>query len=298
MKIVVIGTSGQLGFDLGRVLSGRGHEVVGFSGRKELDVTDGAAVARMLEEVRPGAVINTAAFHHVDLCETEVDAAYRTNVVAVREMAKACEGRGVVLVQIGTDYVVEGWPACKPVPENGCVAPNSIYSVTRYGGECMVLAHAPKFGYVVRSCGLFGVAGCKLKGGLNFVDTMVKAAREGKHLRVVDDQVVAPTPTDDLSVQLAMILEAGRERVLPGLYHAVSHGEVSWYGFAKAALEMAGVKHTIEPVASSVYAAAAKRPRYSVLDNAKLRGLGMDVMRDWREGLERYVRGKYLEGAK
>ena len=293
MRIAVIGTSGQLGFDLAKVLPGRGHEVVGFSGRAELDVTDSAAFGRMLEEKRPGAVINTAAFHNVDLCEKETDAAYRTNVVAVREMAKGCEARGVIFVQIGTDYVAEGWPDCKPVPESAAVHPNSIYSLTRYGGDCMTVTHAPTWGYVVRSCGLFGVAGCKLKGGLNFVDTMVKMAREGKHLRVVDDQTVAPTPTDDLAVQLATILEAGREKCVPGLYHAVSHGEVTWYGFAKRALEMAGVKHTIEAVASSVYAAPAKRPRYSVLDNAKLRAVGLDVMRGWEEGLERFVAAKY-----
>ena len=255
MRIAVIGTSGQLGFDLARVLPGRGHEVVGFSGRAELDVCDAAAFARMHDEKRPEAVINTAAFHNVDLCEKETEAAFRTNVVAVREMARACEGRGVRLVQIGTDYVVEGWPVCKPVAESGAANPRSIYAVTRYGGDCMTLAHAPEFGYVVRSCGLFGVAGCKLKGGLNFVDTMIKAARDGKKLRVVDDQVAAPTPTDDLSVQLAMILEAGRGKAAPGLYHAVSHGQTSWFGFAKAALEMARVKHEIEAVGSGEYAA-------------------------------------------
>jgi len=295
MRIAVIGTSGQLGFDLARVLPERGHEVVAFSGRAELDVCDAVAFGKMLGEKRPEAVINTAAFHNVDLCEKETDAAYRTNVVAVREMAKGCEAAGVTFVQIGTDYVVEGWPRCKPVAEQarGDVRPNSIYSFTRYGGDCMTLTHAPTFGYVVRSCGLFGVAGCKLKGGFNFVDSMIKMAKEGKKLKVVHDQVASPTPTDDLSVQLAMILEAGREKVSPGLYHAVSHGEASWYLFAKTALQMSGLKFEIEPVASSVFAAAAKRPRYSVLDNAKLRGLGMDVMKEWREGLARYVAAKY-----
>ena len=303
MRIAVIGTSGQLGFDLARVLPGRpggGHEVLGFGGRAELDICDAGAFGAMLEREKPAAVINTAAFHNVDLCEKETDAAYRTNVVAVREMAKACEARGVLLMQIGTDYVAEGWPVCQPIPETAAVFPNSIYSLTRFGGDCMTLAHAPTVGYVVRSCGLFGVAGCKLKGGLNFVDTMIKAARDGKKLRVVDDQIVAPTPTDDLSVQLATMLEAaapegggGRQKCPPGLYHAVSHGETSWYGFAKAALEMAGVPHEIVAVASSEYAAPAKRPRYSVLDNAKLRGLSLDVMGDWRVGLARYVKAKY-----
>ena len=208
-------------------------------------------------------------------------------------MAKSCESLNVTFVQIGTDYVAEGWPENKPVPESAPVHPNSIYSLTRYGGDCMTLTHAPTAGYVVRSCGLFGVAGCKLKGGLNFVDTMLKMAREGKHLRVVDDQVVAPTPTDDLANQLGAIVEAGREKLKPGLYHAVAHGETSWYNFARTALELAKVKHTIEPVPSTVYAAPARRPRYSVLDNAKLRAAGLDLMKPWQEGLARFLKAKY-----
>jgi dTDP-4-dehydrorhamnose reductase len=293
MRIAVIGTSGQLGFDLHRLLPGGGHEVIPFAGRADLDITDAAAVAVMLDASKPEALINTAAFHNVDLCEKETDAAYRTNVIAVRELAKACEARGVVFVQIGTDYVVEGAPQNKPVPESAPVHPNSIYSLTRFGGDCMTLAHAPTVGYVVRSCGLFGIAGCKLKGGLNFVDTMIKMARDGKSLKVVDDQIVAPTPTDDLARQLQTMLEAGRQKCPPGLYHAVSHGEVSWHRFAQIAVDFAGFPVRIEPVPSTTYAAPAKRPHYSVLDNAKLRALGLDRMRPWRESLERYVLEKY-----
>jgi dTDP-4-dehydrorhamnose reductase len=315
MRIAVIGSSGQLGFDLVRILPTRKHVVIAFSGRAQLDVCDSAAFGAMLKREKPEAVINTAAFHNVDLCEKETDSAFRTNVVAVREMAKACEAARVLFFQIGTDYVTEGYPECKPIPETALVYPNSIYSITRFGGDCMTLAHAPTVGYVVRSCGLFGIAGCKLKGGLNFVDSMIKMAREGKKLRVVDDQIVAPTPTDDLAVQLAVMLEAAQAaaavvaastlggsalgrplssvRLAPGLYHAVSHGETSWYHFAKSALELAGISHSIEPVLSSAYAAAAQRPRYSVLDNAKLRGLHLDQMRSWQEGLRRYVAAKY-----
>jgi dTDP-4-dehydrorhamnose reductase len=293
MRIAVIGTSGQLGFDLARLLPTRHHEVLPFSGRADLDITNTAAFSRMLESRKPDAVINTAAFHNVDLCEKETDAAYRTNVIAVRDMAKTAEAAGVTFVQIGTDYVAEGAPANKPVPESAPVHPNSIYALTRFGGDCMTLAHAPTRGYVVRSCGLFGVAGCKLKGGLNFVDTMIKMAKDGKKLRVVDDQTVAPTPTDDLARQLATLLEAGPHKLPPGLYHAVSHGETCWYAFAKRALELANIPHDIEPVPSSIYAAPAKRPRYSVLDNAKLRAAGLDIMRPWHEGLERFVKTKY-----
>ncbi len=298
MQIAIIGTSGQLGFDLARLLPARGHAIIPFAGRADLDICDASAVARMLDEKKPHALINTAAFHNVDLCEKETDSAYRTNVVAVRELAKACESRHIAFLQIGTDYVAEGFPTNQPIPESAPVHPNSIYSLTRYGGDCMTLAHAPTTGYVVRSCGLFGVAGCKLKGGLNFVDTMIKAAREGKKLRVVDDQIVAPTPTDDLAIQLAIILEnsvLSRQPsvLLPGLYHAVSHGETSWYNFAKTALEIAKIPHDIEPVPSTAYAAPAQRPRYSVLDNAKLRAAGLDQMRPWRESLARYIGAKY-----
>ena len=134
MRIVVIGSSGQLGVDLMQELpagGAGGHEAIGFSGRAELDICDAAAVASMLERVKPDAVINTAAFHNVDLCEKEADAAYRTNVIAVREMAKLCEAAGIGLFQIGTDYVVEGAPQNNPVPESAPVHPNSIYSLTR-----------------------------------------------------------------------------------------------------------------------------------------------------------------------
>jgi dTDP-4-dehydrorhamnose reductase len=315
MRIAVIGSSGQLGFDLLRVLPNRRHTVIPFAGRAELDVCNTPAFVEMLQREKLDAVINTAAFHNVDLCEKESDAAFRTNVVAVREMAKACQAARVLFFQIGTDYVTEGYPDCRPIPESAPVHPNSIYSLTRFGGDCMTLAHAPAVGYVVRSCGLFGIAGCKLKGGLNFVDSMIKMACEGKHLRVVDDQIVAPTPTDDLAVQLAVMAEAAQSasatvaasalsgtalgrpmttvRLAPGLYHAVSHGQTSWYNFAKTALELAKIPHTIEPVPSSVYAAPAQRPRYSVLDNAKLRALGLDQMRSWEEGLQRFLAAKY-----
>jgi dTDP-4-dehydrorhamnose reductase len=315
MRIAIIGTSGQLGTDLARLLPTRQHTVLPFSGRADLDITNTQAFTDMLQQHKPDAVINTAAFHNVDLCEKETDAAFRTNVVAVRGMAQACEATHILFFQIGTDYVTEGYPDCKPIPESAPVHPNSIYSLTRFGGDCMTLAHAPAVGYVVRSCGLFGIAGCKLKGGLNFVDSMIKMAREGKKLRVVDDQVVAPTPTDDLAEQLAIMAEAaqlaavttagsawgssalGRPlssvRLAPGLYHAVSHGETSWYNFAKTALELARIPHDIEPVASSVYAAPAQRPRYSVLDNAKLRALQLDQMHPWAEGLKRYLHAKY-----
>ena len=290
MKIAIIGSSGQLGHDLMRILPAAGLNAIGFSGRAELDIGNAAAVEAMLDTHQPDAVINTAAFHNVDLCESRPDEAWKINAVAVRDAAKACQKRKILWMQIGTDYVAEGWPGCQPIAENAAVFPKSIYAASRFAGDCLTLSHAPEYGYVVRTCGLFGLAGCKLKGGLNFVDTMIAAARTGKPLRVVSDQIVAPTATDTLSRQLAALLE---HQPGPGLYHAVSHGQCSWHEFAQTALHMAGLQVTVEPVSSTAFAAAAIRPRYSVLDNARLRAVGLDLMEDWQKSLQRYIACKY-----
>lgn len=290
MKIMVIGSTGQLGADLVAALPQAGLQALAVSGRQDMDITNTAAFAAFLDQHRPDAVINTAAFHNVDLCESQPDSAYQVNTIAVRGLAVECQKRGILLFQIGTDYVMDGPPDSKPLPESAAVHPKSIYALTRFGGDCMTLTHAPTMGYVVRTCGLFGLAGCKLKGGLNFVDTMITAARAGKPMRVVADQIVAPTPTDDLAEQLILMIQ---RRPDPGLYHAVSHGQCSWHEFACTALTLAGLDHPIAPVSSDEFAAPAHRPSYSVLDNARLRYLGLDIMTDWRSGLQRFIEKKY-----
>jgi dTDP-4-dehydrorhamnose reductase len=290
MKLAIIGTTGQLGHDMQRYAARIGHEVLAIAGRADLDICSEADVNAMLDRLQPQALVNTAAFHNVDLCETQTEAAYKTNVLAVRHLAQACETRKILFVQVGTDYVFEGTPARKPLPEEAPVCPKSIYALSRFGGDCMTQAFAPQYGYVVRSCGLFGVAGCKLKGGLNFVDMIISMAKAKKPMRVVNDQTVAPTPTDDLARQIINILE---KRMPTGIYHAVSHDECTWHQFAVEALRLAGIDHPIEPVPSSTWAAAALRPTYSVLDNARLRSMGMDIMAPWEESLRRYVREKY-----
>jgi dTDP-4-dehydrorhamnose reductase len=290
MKVMVIGSTGQLGADLVAALPQAGCGTLAVSGRQELDITNTPAFAAFVDQHHPDAVINTAAFHNVDLCESQTDSAYQVNTIAVRGLAVECQKRGILFFQIGTDYVMDGPVDGKPLPETAPVHPKSIYALTRFGGDCMTLTHAPTVGYVVRTCGLFGIAGCKLKGGLNFVDTMIAAARAGKPMRVVADQIVAPTPTDDLAKQLILMIQ---RRPGPGLYHAVSHGQCSWHEFACAALSLAGIDHPITPVSSGEFAAPAQRPFYSVLDNQRLRNLGMDIMGDWRESLRRFIETKY-----
>lgn len=181
-----------------------------------------------------------------------------------------------------------------PLPESAPPHPQSIYAVTRFGGDMMTLSHAPTCGYVVRSCGLFGVAGCKLKGGLNFVDTMIQLARQSKPLSVVADQIVAPTPTDDLARQLVAILDH-LPRVPPGIYHAVSHGQCSWFDFAKAALELAGLPTApphLAPTTSLARPTPAKH-RITPSSTTPNSALNLDLMTDWQTSLARYVKTKY-----
>jgi dTDP-4-dehydrorhamnose reductase len=290
MKIAVIGSTGQLGVDLVKHIGRSGYEALAISGRAQLDVTDAAAVTAMLDGSKPAVLVNTASFHNVDLCEKEPEQAYRVNTLAVGNLAAECQKRNILLVQIGTDYVMEGSPENIPLPESAPAHPQSVYAITRFGGDCMTLVHAPDHGYVVRTCGLFGMAGCKLKGGMNFIDSMIAAARAGKPLRVVSDQVVAPTSTDELAQQLIYLIE---KRPGPGLYHAVSHGECSWHEFAVAALKLAGIDHPVATVTSEEFAAPARRPRYSVLNNARLHSLGIDIMGHWQNALQHYVAIKY-----
>ena len=149
----------------------------------------------------------------------------------------------------------------------------------------MTLAHAPTMGYVIRSCGLFGVAGCKLKGGLNFVEQMLKLSREREELRVVDDEFVTPTPTVDIAQQLVELSKSSHY----GLYHATAEGSCSWYEFTAAIFELTGTKVRLERALPGEFPAKVPRPKYSVLENAALKCRSLNVFTDWKTGLQDYL---------
>lgn len=282
-RVAVIGAAGQLGSALVTVLEARGDTPVPFT-RGELDVCDHDHTQAKLAAARPDVVVNTAAYLAVDLAEDEVAQAFEVNAVAVKNLALVTAGLDVPLVHISTDYVFgrEG-PRDRPYTEEDAPGPQGVYGTSKLAGEYFVREYAPKH-FVVRSAGLYETIGSRKKGG-NFIETMLKVAAAGRSLKVVADQVLTPTYTPDLATAIAELI--GTEAY--GLYHATNGGACSWFEFAGAIFELAGVQADLSPTTTAEYGAKAPRPAYSVLDNTKLERAGVTPLRPWRDALAAYL---------
>jgi dTDP-4-dehydrorhamnose reductase len=286
MKILITGAGGQLASDLKQAL--RRHTVIPLT-HAELDVADKGAVDEALTRHRPDLVINTAAFHRVDECESAAEQSFAVNAIAVKHLGDACKGHSSAVMHFSTDYVFDGRKRT-PYVETDAPGPLSVYGTSKLAGEYL-LACALKEHYIIRTCGLYGAAGTSGKGG-NFIETMMRLAREGKSIRVVSDQMLTPTSSCDLAEVVAALVETGKW----GLYHATSRGECSWFEFAQAIFKLAGLKPDLSETTSREYAAPAARPAYSVLENRRLRELGIDTLRHWHEALADYMKKKgYLQ---
>ena len=280
MKVAVLGSAGQLGRDLVPRLAG---EVVSLT-RADLDLAKPETIAPAVERVRPAVLVNCAAYNFVDKAEAEPEAAFAVNAWGVRELARACAAAGVKLVHISTDYVF-GLDAGRttPLTEDDPPGPVSVYGLSKLAGEYVVRAASPD-NLVVRTCGLYGVWGSGGKGG-NFVETMLRVAGQGKPLRVVHDQRCTPTYTADLAAALAGLIAAGAS----GLFHVTSGGGCSWYEFAAEIFRLTGVAADLSPISSAQFGAAAGRPPYSILSNAKLASGAGTPPRPWPEALAAYL---------
>lgn len=282
MKILLIGKTGQLGGDI--VRNGAGHEIHAHD-ETTLDITVPEAVRAAIAEVRPDAVINTAAFHNVPKCETEPLEAFRVNCVAVRDLAVACREAGALFVTFSTDYVFGGEKRT-PYLEDDRPAPLQMYGISKLAGELAALSSAPDHTVVIRTCGLYGITGAASKGG-NFVDRRIADARAGGPLEMGCDQVVSPTWTGDLSrAVLRLVGHPGRK---PGIYHLVNEGECTWYDFTKEIYRILGLDVEVRPVDRKGLSGAMRRPLYSALANTKAKALGI-VLPHRRVGLEGYLR--------
>jgi len=279
MKIALLGANGQLGQDLLRAL--RQYDVYALT-RTDFEVTDHARVREKLLEIRPDVVLNTTAYHRVDDCETHADLAYDVNALAVLNLVRVANDLDAVLLHISTDYVFDG-RARQPYTEYSEPFPLSVYGNSKLAGEILVRTMAKKY-FLIRTCGLYGVAGSQGKGG-NFVQTMLTKAKRGETIRVVHDQVVTPTYTADLADQIAQILPTRQF----GLFHMTNEGSCTWYEFARAIFELSKIQADLSPTSSDVYKTPAIRPKYSVLENARLKELRLNRMRHWRDALAAYL---------
>ena len=288
MKILLIGALGQLGTDLQKIL--QEHEVVPVD-KEEIDVCDARQVDAMVDGLQPDVVLNCSAFNRVDEAEDAPEAAFAVNTFAVRNLALAARRRNAKLMHFSSDYVFDG-PGRVPYVETDLPCPQSMYGVSKLAGEAMTQAIWPKH-FLIRTCGLYGYTGSRDKG-TNFVEAMLRLGAKGGPVRVVSDQVCTPTGTMELARAVARLLPTEGY----GLYHLTGAGECSWYQFAKAIFEEAGLHPEVQPVSSDQFAMRAKRPNYSVLDNRRFRSEGFTDMRHWREALADYIRGRSAAGLK
>ena len=280
-RFVLIGATGQLGFDLVRTFDGPG-DLIGLSSR-DIDIRDAARARSTLADLRPTYVLNTAAYNLVDRAEDERQQAFALNTEAVGTIAAACQELRATFVHFSTDYVFDGRKRT-PYLESDPPGPLSAYAESKLAGERQALDRCERT-VIFRVCGLFGIAATSGTGKGNFVETMLRLAREGKKLRVVADQVLGPSYTLDLARKVWDVLPKRAHRI----YHLTSAGHTSWYDFARAALERAGVRADLTPVTAEEFGARARRPAYSVLAHANLAALGEDDLRTWDAALAAYV---------
>jgi len=280
MRYLVTGASGMLGHDLRRALAGR--EVTALS-RSELDVTDSAAVQSAV--AGHDVVLNAAAYTKVDDAETHEDLAYAVNAVGAENLAIAARDAGAKLVTISTDYVFRG-DATRPYEENAPRNPLNAYGRTKAAGEELALAAHPDGTFIVRTAWLYGA------DGPNFAKTMLRLAKTHETVTVVDDQLGQPTWTADLAGQLVALIDSD---AAAGVYHGTASGQVTWFGFARAVFELAGLDpERVQPTTSESFVRPAARPAYSVLGHEAWRAAGLPEMRDWRDALaDAFARGVF-----
>ena len=276
MKILVTGVKGQLGHDVVNELTKRDIEAVG-GDIEEMDITDPVSVDRVIKETAPDAVIHCAAYTAVDAAEENEELCRKVNADGPQNIANVCKELDIKMIQISTDYVFGGEGTHFWKPEDAC-EPQSVYGRTKYQGELAVRNTLEKY-FIVRIAWVFGI------NGKNFVKTMLNLAKTHDTIRVVNDQFGSPTYTYDLARLLADMVVTDKY----GVYHATNEGICSWYEFACAIFQEAGISVNVVPVTTAEYAAKAKRPANSRMDNNKLTENGFEKLPAWQDALARYV---------
>ena len=276
MKILLLGRNGQVGWELERSLAPLGE--VTSLGRADLDLRDAARIREAVRAAGPDAIVNAAAYTAVDKAESERDAAFAVNAAAPGVLAEEARREGAFLVHYSTDYVFDGAKAT-PYVEDDATNPLNVYGASKLAGERAIAATGCRH-LILRTSWVYGPRGS------NFMLTMLRLARERAELRVVDDQVGAPTSSSAIARATASALaRAIRSPELAGLYHLAAAGETSWCGFARAIFQQAGVATPVVPIRTEEYPTPARRPRNSRLDCSRLRNALGVTLAPWQAGL-------------
>lgn len=289
MHIALVGAGGQLATDLLPLLPPDTAALP----HREIELTDLESVTRALDKAEADVVINTAAYNLVDQAEDEPAAAFEVNALGARNLALACRDRDATLVHLSTDYVF-GLDADRrePYAEDDCPGPVSVYGTSKLAGELLVRSICPKH-LIVRTCGLYGLAGSRGKGG-NFIETMLRLGKRAagsraataQNLQVVDDQTCTPSSTLDVARAVAFLADCDQY----GVYHATNADACTWYELAREIFHLAGLDVGVTPITSEQFAARARRPPYSTLACTRYLILGGPPLPPWREALASYLK--------
>ncbi|MCU0608944.1 MAG: dTDP-4-dehydrorhamnose reductase [Chitinispirillaceae bacterium] len=283
MRILVAGSNGMLGTDMTALARAAGHDVIGLD-FPDIDITHSDSIRRHCDAIKPDAIINCAAYTAVDACETNEAIAYSVNTEGVGNLAQCAQEAGCTLVHISTDYVFDGTKR-SPYIESDQTNPASIYGKSKLEGEKLVIKHCSRY-FILRIAWLYGLH------GNNFVRTIrtiaAKNSSGDKPLRVVSDQRGTPTYTVDVCRQTLRLLTTDHF----GLYHATNEGSCSWYNFASAIVAAAGIPVRVEPCSTTEFPRPAPRPANSVLENAGLKKLGLNIMQEWSVAWQEFLKSE------
>jgi len=282
MKVAVIGANGQLGSDVVAAFRINGDEVAALT-HAEVDLQNIESVSGCVEDNRPEVIVNTAAMHHVENCEREPQKAFEVNGLGARNLALIARDVGAVLMHVSTDYVFDGAKR-SPYEESDAPNPLNVYGNTKLCGEYFVRSTLNKH-FVLRTSALYGKSPCRAKGGLNFIDLMLKLAKERNEIRVVDNEIVTPTSTAELARQMVVLSRSDRF----GLYHATAEGQCSWHEFAREVFALTSTKTNLKVAGPNEFPAKVPRPQYSVLENGALKRHKLNTFREWQDGVREYL---------
>lgn len=272
MKILLTGRDGQVGWELQRSLASCGELLA--TGRAELDLLDPGAVRAAVRAAKPEVIVNAAAYTDVDRAQSDAETATRVNAVAAGVLAEEAKRLGALLVHYSTDYVFDGEKG-EPYLEDDTPHPLNVYGESKLGGERAIRATGVRH-LILRTSWVYSGR------GRNFLLTMLRLAREGKELRVVDDQRGAPTSARDLADATAALLARPESS---GTFHMTAGGATTWHGFAGEIFARAGLPTKVAAIRSAEFPRPARRPRDSRLDNGKLLGTFGIQLPEWRQGL-------------
>ncbi len=275
-KVLVTGYRGQLGYDVAKRLKELSIDNVAVD-IDDFDITDKKMTQQYIMECDPQIIIHCGAYTAVDKAEEDRDRCYQVNVEGTKHLVEICKEKNITFLYISTDYVFDG-KGDKPHQEDEEPAPINYYGFTKAEGEKYIILYLKNF-FIVRTSWLYGI------NGNNFVKTMLKLAETRDEIKVVNDQIGAPTYSKDLAVLITDMIQTDKF----GIYHGVNEGYCSWYDFAKEIFKMTGKDVVVSPIKTDEYPTKAKRPLNSRLSKENLDKMGFKRLPHWKDALKRYL---------